>query len=62
MGKQQDNNDEGMDKYAVCEDHPAQQEKRAGAGCPACGTSLQKHGSVVICPNCGTEPFERNWG
>ena len=33
-------------------------EKRAASGCPVCGRGLEKHGSVVACPEHGTEPFE----
>jgi hypothetical protein len=54
------NDEEGMDKFGV--DESAEElTKRAASGCPCCGCSEQrliKHGSVIICPNCGTEPFE----
>ena len=54
--------DEGMDKYAVDETAgltSQEQEKRAAEGCPRCGRVLEKHGSVVVCPECGSEPFEK---
>lgn len=37
-----------------------QLEKLAAEGCPDCGSELVKHGSVVICPKCGSSPFEDN--
>lgn len=54
--------DEGMDKYAVDEAAgltSEEQEKRAAKGCPQCGKDLVKHGSVVLCPDHGSEPFEK---
>ena len=51
---------EEMEKYGVDEERSAK-EKKASRGCPRCGASpdrLIKHGSVIMCPNCGTEPFE----
>ena len=54
--------DEGMDKYGVDETAAISQEaleKRAAKGCPECGKPLTKHGSVLICPKHGTEPFEK---
>lgn len=54
--------DEGMDKYAVDETKglsSEEQEKRAAQGCPLCGKALVKHGSVVLCPIHGSEPFEK---
>jgi len=32
--------------------------KTASDGCPKCGSPLEKHGKVLKCPKCGTEPFE----
>lgn len=52
--------EEGMDKYGV-DEHSEELAKQAARGCPRCGTPaerLTKHGHVVVCPNCGTEPFE----
>lgn len=49
-----------MEKYAVDEgiDQGAL-EKRSAYGCPICSRELVKHGSVVMCPTHGTEPFEQ---
>ncbi len=50
-----------MEKYAVDESiNGAQLEKQAAKGCPTCNSELTKHGSVLMCPNCGTEPFEQS--
>lgn len=52
--------EEGMEKYGV-DEKQSDFEKKASKGCPRCGTSadkLVKHGSVIMCPNCGTEPWE----
>jgi uncharacterized Zn finger protein (UPF0148 family) len=49
-----------MEKYGV-DEKQSDFEKKASKGCPRCGTSadkLVKHGSVIMCPNCGTEPWE----
>lgn len=51
-----------MDKYAVDESLPVNQEeleKKAMQGCPKCGGRVEKHGAVLSCANCGTEPFEQ---
>lgn len=49
-----------MEKYGVEEDLP--EEKEAGARtrrlCPDCNAVLKDEG-VLICPNCGTKPFEK---
>lgn len=42
--------DETVDQTAL--------EKKASTGCPECGAELVKHGSTVMCPKHGTEPFE----
>lgn len=42
--------DEGTDQEAL--------EKKAAGGCPKCGAKPTRHGNVLACPNCGTEPFE----
>lgn len=50
-----------MDKYGVDTStgkNDEQLEKQAAEGCPNCGKKLTKLGSVVICPDCGSEPFE----
>jgi ribosomal protein S27AE len=52
--------EQGMSKYGVDEDQ-AIKEKKASRGCPHCGTpadKLARHGSIIMCPYCGTEPFE----
>jgi len=28
--------------------------------CPKCKSELSKHGKVILCPKCGSAPFERN--
>ncbi len=51
-----------MEKYGVDTTAGVDQqqlEKQAAKGCPQCGSGLTKHGSVLKCDNCGTEPFER---
>jgi hypothetical protein len=55
------NNDEGMDKYAVDETAgltSEQLEKKANKGCPICGRAPERHGSTLLCPVHGSEPFE----
>lgn len=54
------NNEEGMQKYGVDEgvDQGAL-EKQAADGCPRCGREVNVAGGVLVCPNCGTEPFEK---
>ena len=50
-----------MEKYAVEETPGVNQEKlekQAAKGCPECGKELTKHGSVLLCPVHGSEPFE----
>ena len=57
-----DRDEEGMEKYGVDETKgltSEEQEKRAAKGCPRCGKELIKHGAVVLCPDCGSEPFEK---
>lgn len=52
--------EEGMDKYGV-DEQAENLEKKASAGCPSCGLPPEKlvtHGRLIMCPNCGTEPFE----
>jgi nucleoid DNA-binding protein/predicted RNA-binding Zn-ribbon protein involved in translation (DUF1610 family) len=49
-----------MEKLGVDEGTNSEQlEKQAAAGCPDCGLKVEKHGKVLSCPRCGTEPFER---
>lgn len=49
-----------MDKFAVeqAQDQAAL-TKAASQGCPECGSKIQKHGNVYLCPNHGSKPFER---
>lgn len=49
-----------MEKYGVDESVDQKNlEKQASEGCPKCSRELVKHGSVLMCPTCGTEPFEQ---
>lgn len=51
--------DEGMDKYGVNEHSDSEKmEKYAAEGCPKCGAKVTRHGNILVCPKCGTEPFE----
>jgi len=49
-----------FEKYAVDEDQGDQEqlEKKAAEGCPECGSKVERHGNVLMCPKCGTAPFE----
>ena len=49
-----------MEKYAVSETNKdkGDLDKQASAGCPECGAKLQRHGDTLLCPNCGSAPFE----
>jgi nucleoid DNA-binding protein len=53
-----------MEKYAVDQGMGDQEqlEKQAAGGCPECGEELVKHGSVLVCPKHGSEPFESQRG
>lgn len=44
--------DEGTDQEAL--------EKKAAEGCPLCGKTPTRHGSTLVCPTHGSEPFESN--
>lgn len=59
MTQQPDN--ESMEKFGVDEgvDQEAL-EKKAAQGCPICGAKVQRHGTVLMCPTHGTEPWEDN--
>ncbi len=48
-----------MDKYGV-DESSASGKKLASdvAYCPLCGAELKRHGSIVLCPTHGSEPFE----
>lgn len=43
--------DEGIDQEKL--------EKMASEGCPQCGGEVERHGDILSCKNCGTEPFEQ---
>jgi DNA-directed RNA polymerase subunit RPC12/RpoP len=49
-----------MEKYGVEE---AEESKKANEGvtCPECGEALRdsEQTGVLICPRCGTKPFEK---
>jgi ribosomal protein S27AE len=48
-----------MEKYAVDESVDTETlEKVATAGCPQCGSAVARNGNVLMCPRCGSEPFE----
>lgn len=49
-----------MDKYAVDEGTPHPQQKKASLAhsCPRCGAEVTAHGNILICPSCGSDPFE----
>lgn len=50
-----------IEKYGVDESRKQQDmDKAAAQGCPECGSKLEKHGSVVMCPKHGTAPFEQS--
>ena len=52
--------DNAMEKYGVDETSNQQGlEKAAAEGCPLCAATLEKHGSVLICPTHGSAPFEQ---
>ncbi len=51
-----------MEKYAVVEDNEEAIAIALNTNCcPACGVTLvhENHSNVLICPKCGTKPFER---
>lgn len=52
-----------IEKYGVdesTEQDSKKMEKAAAEGCPRCGRKVQLHGNVLLCPNCGSEPFEKD--
>lgn len=52
-----------IEKYGVDESSnqdPKKMEKAASEGCPKCGQKVQRHGNVILCPSCGSEPFEKD--
>jgi len=50
----------GMEKYGVHEEAPDVLVKTSSPGefCPVCGLPVERHGTVLKCPCCGTRPFE----
>lgn len=53
---------ETMEKYGVDTGSGRNMQKLGSNGCPQCGmpsSKLKRHGNVVICPNCGSAPFEQ---
>jgi len=49
-----------MEKYGVDEQiNQEKLEKQASEGCPKCGGKVTRHGNILACENCGTEPFEQ---
>lgn len=52
-----------MEKYGVDEQVDQEKlEKQAAEGCPKCGGKVERHGDILACVNCGTEPFEQSNG
>jgi len=49
-----------MEKYGVSEKKDVTQNKTATDKkvCPVCGSPLRLHGEVLLCPRCGSKPFE----
>lgn len=52
-----------MEKFGVNEGvNQEALEKQAAKGCPVCGSAVETHGSVLMCPKHGSEPFEDTHG
>lgn len=52
--------DKAMEKFGVDEGTDQEKlEKAAADGCPLCGKKPVRHGSVLMCPEHGSEPFEK---
>lgn len=49
-----------MEKYGVDESLTPELEKQANQGCPLCGRKPERHGQVLMCPEHGSEPFEKS--
>jgi len=48
-----------MEKYGVDETRNQEKlEKIAAGGCPRCGGKIERHGQVLLCSSCGSQPFE----
>lgn len=54
-----DGNEAEMEKYGVEEDEEQIKQASSSKACPACGGTLERHGEVLKCTKCGTEPFEK---
>ena len=55
-----------MEKYAVDEDKDLKKKEASdgpkdgeGSRCPKCDSELEQHGDVQLCPEHGSEPFEK---
>lgn len=48
-----------MEKLGVDEGVDPNLEKHAAQGCPECGSPVERHGRILVCPKCGTAPFEK---
>lgn len=53
-----DGDKDEMEKYGVDEDEEQVKHASSNKACPACGGTLERHGEVLKCTKCGTEPFE----
>lgn len=51
--------DNEMTKLGVDEGLDEELEKRAAQGCPKCGKTPKRVGKLLVCDDCGSEPFER---
>jgi len=49
-----------MQKFGVHEDKDAEKLADDKSKCPKCGATVSTHGSITLCPNCGSEPYETN--
>lgn len=60
MANNESKNEAGMTKLGVQEDTGDQEalEKKAIAGCPMCGRAPVRQGTILLCPEHGTEPWE----
>jgi RNA polymerase subunit RPABC4/transcription elongation factor Spt4 len=48
-----------MEKYGVEEEKNKGKTAADADACPKCGSKVEKHGDVKICPEDGSEPFEK---
>ena len=47
-----------LEKYGVDTSVDEDLEKKASQDCPKCGKKPVLYGTVLVCPGCGSEPFE----